>query len=55
MIFSVIYVNLAVKNLLIPLVYMRHFTTNFFRDDTFIISEKSIGVRNANFNTIVIV
>lgn len=55
MIFFVVYVNLVVKNLLIFLVYMCYFIINFFGDDIFIILEKSIGVRNVNFNNIVIV
>lgn len=48
MIFSVVYVNLAVKNLLTPLVYMRHFTTNFFGDIHYFRKKALHGVRNAN-------
>lgn len=35
MIFSEVNVNMAVKKLLIPLVYIRPFTNHFFGDDTF--------------------
>lgn len=49
MIFSEVNVNMAVKRLLIPLVYIRPFTIHFSRDNT-LCFQNAIGVRNVYYN-----